>query len=89
GKDAVEYCKNNTVDVVLMDLKLPCMSGIEAVRLIKKDNPKLTVIAQTAYMMSAEIDKLIESDFDGYILKPFKSYELIEVIMGKTLEPAF
>jgi len=80
GKDAVEFCRNRAVDLVLMDIQLPGMTGIEAVKQIKKLRPKLTVIAETACGTKTEIDEIAQSGFDAYILKPFKKEDLLKLI---------
>lgn len=77
GNDAVEFCLNNSVNLVLMDIKLPKLNGIDAAKLIKKNKPELIVIAQTACITSSEV---LNSVFDAYILKPFKKEDLLKLI---------
>lgn len=81
GKEAVEICKTNPlIDLVLMDLKMPEMTGYEATELIKKFRKKLPIIAQTAYAMADERAKTKEAGFDDFITKPINSDELLNKI---------
>ncbi len=71
GEEAVEYIKNgNRADLVLMDIKMPVMNGIEAMKKIKELKPDLPVIAQTAFALNDEERKNREQGFDEYITKP-------------------
>jgi len=73
GAMAIEKCKsNNNIDLVLMDIKMPVVNGYEAVKVIKNQNKKLTVIAQTGYTASEDYYKCIEAGFDDYIPKPIE-----------------
>jgi two-component system, cell cycle response regulator DivK len=81
GQIAVDMCKkNNDIDVVLMDIKMPVMDGYEATRLIKKDNPDLPVIIQTAYSFNEEYERCRELGCNDYITKPLKSENVISVL---------
>jgi len=78
GQEAYEMCrKNYDIDLVLMDIQMPVMNGYDATREIKKIRPSLPVIAQTAYAMSGEKEKSIDSGCDDYIPKPLKKKELL------------
>jgi PAS domain S-box-containing protein len=81
GQEAHEMCRNNfDIDLVLMDIQMPIMSGYDATREIKKIRPSLPIIAQTAYAMSGEKEKTMEAGCDDYIPKPLKKRELISKI---------
>ncbi|MBU8891772.1 MAG: PAS domain S-box protein [Bacteroidales bacterium] len=80
GDKAVEQCKQKNFDIVLMDIKMPVMDGMEATKQIKAFNPDIPIIAQTAYVMKNERDTCIEAGCDDYIPKPIKSYILLEAI---------
>ncbi len=81
GAEAVELCKNKPeVDLVLMDIKMPVMNGIEASRKIKRIRPDLPVIALTAYSPDINQIKIDEADYDAYILKPVSKDKLLTVI---------
>lgn len=82
GKEAVEYCqKSNPIDLILMDMKMPEMNGYEATRLIKKIRPELPIIAQTAYAIAGDKDKIFEAGCDYYISKPIKKEDLYEKVL--------
>jgi CheY-like chemotaxis protein/anti-sigma regulatory factor (Ser/Thr protein kinase) len=81
GKEAVEICENNTtIDLVLMDLKMPIMNGFEATRLIKKFRPSLPIIAQTAYTSEEDRKKAKEAGCNDFISKPIKKEILKKTI---------
>ena len=81
GFEAIELCKQNShIDLILMDIKLPDISGLEAVRQIHNFRSDLPVIAQTAYAMSGDKEKALEVGCRGYITKPINKILLIETI---------
>jgi two-component system, cell cycle response regulator DivK len=80
GETAIEYCKNNDIDLVLMDIMLPDMSGCEITRTIKTFKKDLPVIAQTAYAMAGDRERCIEAGCDDYLAKPITGYALISTI---------
>ncbi len=80
GEEAVRKTEKEAYDLILMDIMLPGMDGIETTRIIKskpvyKNTP---VIALTAYAMKGDREKLLEKDFQDYIPKPLNVPELIE-----------
>jgi len=78
GDEAIHQCKNNAeIDVVLMDIHLPDISGHQATRRIKEIREGITIIAQTAFVFSGERQKSIDAGCDDYIAKPIRSSELI------------
>lgn len=81
GREAVDECKaHNEIDLVLMDIRMPIMNGLEATKKIKEINPKLPVIAQTAYAMDGDREHSLEAGCDDYISKPINLKEFIELI---------
>jgi len=80
GQDAIEICKAQQIDLVLMDIKMPVLDGCEATRQIKKMNPSLPIIAQTAYTMAEEKEHALEAGCNDYITKPIKPGELVTMI---------
>ncbi len=80
GKEAVEYCDANKVDIVLMDLKMPVMDGFEATSIIKKSFPKLPIIVQTAYTGELDRQRAFECGCDEYMTKPIQKEDLVAVM---------
>jgi two-component system, cell cycle response regulator DivK len=80
GLEAIEKYRENEIDVVLMDLKMPEMNGYEAMNLIREKKGQTKIIAQTAFAMSGEREEILESGFDGYISKPIKISELLKLL---------
>lgn len=81
GEEAVAICKENiNFDLVLMDIQLPGMNGLEVTRLIKKIHPQLPVIAQTAFAMHDDKEACFAAGCDGYISKPIKAQLLLPVL---------
>jgi hypothetical protein len=81
GIDAIETCLNNPdIDLVLMDIQMPGMNGYEATRKIREFNKEVIIIAQTAFALTGDREKAIESGCNNYISKPIKQTELMELI---------
>ena len=85
GKEAVEMCKENTeIDFVLMDMKMPIMTGFEATKLIKEFRQNLPIVAQTAYSTRDEKEQAFSAGCDDFISKPI-SEETLNGIINKYL----
>jgi CheY-like chemotaxis protein len=81
GHKAIEICnENSSIDLVLMDVRLPKINGREAMQQIKKTHPNLPIIAQTAFAMSGDKEKYLDSGFDDYISKPIIMDEILSKI---------
>jgi len=80
GQQAIDIVKKESIDLVLMDIKMPIMDGYMATREIKKINPKLPVIAQTAYALGDDKFKCIDAGCDEYITKPIRKNSLFELL---------
>ncbi len=81
GQEAIDAVKEHPeIDLVLMDVKMPVMDGIEAVKHVKALRPDLPVIVQTAYAMHDDRHRMIEAGFGDYIAKPINRDELFEMI---------
>ena len=76
-------------DVVLMDLKMPGIDGIETTRLVKKKFPQVKVILLTNYDDEEYVIASIKSGADGYVLKDVKKGDLVEIIHGVFQNHAF
>ena len=81
GRDAVNFVKMNPdVCLILMDLKLPYMDGYEATKAIRQIDSKIPIIAQTAYAMLGDKEKVIAAGCVDYIDKPLESKRLLELV---------
>lgn len=81
GLDAVNICKNRRdIDIILMDIKMPVMDGIEATRQIRIMRPEIPVIAVTAYAYDTDKKRLLESGFNEYLPKPLKRDSLLKML---------
>jgi PAS domain S-box-containing protein len=81
GKEAVDIFKNTPeIDLILMDIKMPEMDGIEATVLIREFNKTVPIIAQTAYALEGDKEKALEAGCNNYIPKPIEKTKLIDLI---------
>jgi CheY-like chemotaxis protein len=81
GVEAVEMVKENLeIDVVIMDIRLPLMDGLEATTKIKELMPEMPVIIQSAYAMQSTREEAIESGCDDFITKPIKVETLLAIL---------
>ena len=88
GQEAVQMLRQNDYDVILMDVQMPVMNGIEATKYIRSQMPapksKTPVIALTASILRADLDMCTESGMNSYVPKPFKAWQLIHTIADVT-----
>jgi len=80
GMDAVTLVKENNFDIVLMDIHMPGISGIEATQKIREFNKELPIIALTAVTIDENLDEFYRAGFNEIIPKPFKTEEFFEKI---------
>ncbi len=80
GNEAVKFAAQENVDLILMDIKLPFISGIDAFYKIRDRKPDVLVIAQTAYAMPDEKEKCLNIGFDNYLVKPIERKYFIDTI---------
>jgi len=91
GLEAVKKVEVTTYDLVLMDLQMPIMDGLEATTMIR-DNlamPELPIIAMTAHAMQGDKERCLHAGMDDYISKPIHRERLFEVIARHTMDEAF
>jgi two-component system cell cycle response regulator DivK len=83
GEEVVKVCEDQPdMDLVLMDIKMPDLNGLDATRLIRKFNPTLPIIAQTAYALVGEKNKCLSAGCNDYISKPINRESLLKMIMS-------
>ncbi len=81
GAESIDRCKKYPhIDLVLMDIQMPIMDGYTATEKIKKINPKIIVIAQTAYSLPEEEIQAYAAGCSDYIIKPIDAFELLNKI---------
>jgi CheY-like chemotaxis protein len=78
GQMAVDFCRQyNHIDLVLMDLQLPVIDGIEAIKQIKSFKPALPIVVHTANAYGNECEKCFDAGCDEYITKPANFEQLV------------
>ena len=82
GRVAVERATEFRPDVVIMDVNMPGMNGIEATRLIKAANPNIKIIALSAFNESSFVTSMIQAGASGYMLKDNLFEELVKTIQA-------
>ena len=81
GLEALEACQNNRdIDLVLMDIRMPVMDGLEATGLIRQFNKDVIIIAQTAYAFASDREIAIEAGCNDYISKPINRDQLLALM---------
>jgi NarL family two-component system response regulator LiaR len=80
GTEAVRLAKELDPDVILLDLVMPRMDGIQAIEEIRKDNPEAKILVLSSYAESHQIYSAIKSGAMGYLLKDSSSDDLIKAI---------
>jgi CheY-like chemotaxis protein len=80
GEEAIEKVKKETYDLVLMDIELPGMDGVDTTKIIKSKHKNLPVIALTSYAMKGDRERFMAAGFDDYISKPIDVNSFIEKI---------
>ncbi len=81
GLEAVsQFKKIKNIDLVIMDIQLPEMDGFEATRVIRSMNRDIPVIAQTAFAMSDDREKMKQAGFDDYVSKPIDINKLLAIV---------
>ena len=85
GEEVLEGLKKQQFDIVLMDVQMPKMDGIEATKAIRSStdntfNPDIPIIAVTAHAFEEEKDRCLKAGMNSCVTKPFKREELFEEI---------
>lgn len=82
GQEAVNTAINNPdIDIILMDIQLPVLDGYSALIKIREFSKDMVVIAQTAYGLLGDKEKILNSGFNDYVIKPILSQNLIEKLV--------
>ena len=80
GQEAVEMAEKNTYDIVLMDIKMPIMDGLEATKAIKEKFPDLPIVALTANAFDSDRQLALEAGCNDFLSKPVSSDLCLQTI---------
>ncbi len=82
GDEGVELAKKERPDLIIMDIQMPKMDGVKAVKIIRslEEFKNIPVLALTAFAMKGDREKFLSEGFNDYIMKPFSINELIEKV---------
>ena len=82
GKQAVELARARKPDLILMDVGLPVMDGLEATRILKADaaTENVLVVALTAYAMEGDEERMLQVGCDGYLTKPIDIKQFLKKV---------
>jgi two-component system cell cycle response regulator DivK len=89
AEDGIVLARSRKPDLVLMDIQLPGMNGIDALKLLRADaaTSRIPVIAVTASVMQQDRNLITEAGFDGYIGKPINLKEFIDTVRAMVERP--
>jgi two-component system sensor histidine kinase/response regulator len=91
GAKALEACRQDAFDLILMDVQMPVMDGVEATAAIRETEQTtgnhIPIIAMTAHAMAGDRQRFLKAGMDGYVSKPIHSRELLEAIDLVLLAP--
>ncbi|MFY7965798.1 MAG: PAS domain S-box protein [Chitinophagaceae bacterium] len=80
GVEVLEKLKDNHYDVILMDIQMPLLDGIEATKKIRQSNINIPIIALTAFALKGDEEKFLSVGMNDYLVKPFKENDLLNII---------
>ncbi len=80
GKEAIKKCKDHNIDLVLMDIKMPIMDGLEATKIIKHSKPKLPIITVSAFSSKEDSELSISAGCEEHLSKPIQRQNLLRTI---------
>ncbi|UCC43809.1 MAG: response regulator [Candidatus Zixiibacteriota bacterium] len=80
GAEALEILQSHRISIMLADIKMPQMSGIELLTEVKEKHPTVPVLLMTGHGGDYSEDEMLEAGADGYIAKPFKNMEIISLV---------
>jgi two-component system cell cycle response regulator DivK len=86
GETAIELAANAGPDLILMDIGLPGLSGLDAVRAIRANGGDVPVIAVSSHVMPGDIQQAIDAGCDDFVAKPFDDTQLVAMVRRLTGE---
>ena len=82
GKDALKLAVKDKPDIILLDIQLPVMDGYSALLKIREFSKDVIIIAQTAYGLLGDKEKILNSGFNDYVIKPILAQNLIDKLVA-------
>jgi two-component system, NarL family, response regulator LiaR len=82
GQETIELCRLQRPDVVLMDVGMPTVNGLEATQMIKEELPTTKILIWSAYEDPLFVSEAVRAGADGYVLKLSPVQELLDAIRG-------
>jgi signal transduction histidine kinase/CheY-like chemotaxis protein len=82
GEQAIECVNEKKYDLILMDLQMPKMDGVETTEIIKASHPNIPIIMVTASNVTENWDQYAQHGFEDFIIKPFNKFEFLEKILN-------
>ena len=87
GREALDQVlKNPDIDLILMDIQLPVLDGYACTRILRESGNKMVIIAQTAYGLSGDKERMFSMGFDDFLIKPISQKQLIDKISSYLLK---
>ncbi|MFK7933460.1 MAG: response regulator [Saprospiraceae bacterium] len=80
GKQVLDQLKTLTVDVVLLDINLPIIDGIQTCKRLRMDYPQLNILALTSYKKGVFIQQMLKAGANGYVIKDAAADEIVDAI---------
>lgn len=82
GEDALSHLRKESFDLVITDLRMPNLGGMDLLKSIKEENPSLPVVVITAYGKADTERDVLAARADGYLAKPFKVNDIENLLKG-------
>lgn len=87
GEEAVSMALNNPdLDLILLDIQLPLLDGYEALKKIRESNTNVIIVAQTAYGLLGDKEKIMNAGFNDFIIKPILAPALVDKLSSCLLK---
>jgi two-component system sensor histidine kinase/response regulator len=83
GQEAVDLARDRHFDIVLMDVQMPLMDGLEATRLIRQSDPLIPIIAMTAHSLDTDRERCLAAGMNGHTTKPIQPEKLFAAIQAQ------
>ncbi|MGD8319727.1 MAG: response regulator [Gemmatimonadota bacterium] len=80
GSEALQFLEERRCDVVVLDLKMPGLGGLEVIRRIKAEHPDTEVILLTGHGSTVSVEEGKEAGAFAYLMKPVKIYDLVQIL---------